>query len=165
MKKRTMKFFGFLAMVFVSLCLMAASCEREPSCHDEFYLKNGMTTPITYILVNTADNTPLKEVTVQPGESELIYVYDGRGYSIFTQVEPTAFCYELQIPNRYHSVTFSDGTVWKWELDEAFYKDKDPFLVKCWTIFKKHNTKYKSDYKIDYYVDVTDYQRAVGQDE
>jgi hypothetical protein len=162
MKKRTVRIISCLATVFVSLCLLAASC--EPRCHDEFYLKNGMTTPITYTLVNTADSTPLKEVTVQPGEYELIYVYDDLGYSVFTQVDPTAFCYELQIPNCYHSVTFSDGTVWKWELEEAFCNDKDPFLVRCWTIFKKHNTKYKSDYKLDYYVDVTDYQRAVEQD-
>ena len=154
--KRLMNLF---LMVAAMVC-MAVAC--DPGCHDEFYLKNNTDAPITYSQFNTKDSTQRNLVTIQPGESKLVYEYVGRD----SQFEPGAassYCDELQIPtNNYcHTVTFSDGTLWQWDLSNQINTDKHPYLIRCWNILSSSDTKHRSDHEIEYTVDSVDYQNAI----
>jgi len=160
MRKETIRLFFGIAAFFCWLSLMSVAC--DPACHDKFYLKNTLGTPITYSQFNTKDNTQRNMVTIQPGESKLVYEYVGRD----SQFEPGAassYCDELQIPtNNYcHTVTFSDGTLWQWDLSNQINTDKHPYLIRCWNILSSSDTKHRSDHEIEYAVDSVDYQNAI----
>ena len=72
MKKETLRLFFGIAAFFCWLSLMSVAC--DPACHDKFYLKNTLDTPITYSQFNTKDSTQRNIVTIQPGESK-IYIF------------------------------------------------------------------------------------------
>ena len=159
-KKETIRLFLCIAAFFCWLSLMSVAC--DPACHDKFYLKNTLDTPITYSQFNTNDSTQRNLVTIQPGESKLVYEYVGRD----SQFEPGAassYCDELQIPtNNYcHTVTFSDGTLWQWDLSNQINTDKHPYLIRCWNILSSSDTKHRSDHEVEYAVDSVDYQNAI----
>lgn len=161
-KKETIRFFFCIAVFFCWLSLMSVAC--DPACHDKFYLKNTLDTPITYSQFNTKDSTQRNMVTIQPGESKVVYEYIGRD----SQFEPGAassYCDELQIPtNNYcHTVTFSDGTLWQWDLSNQINTDKHPYLIRCWNILSSSDTKHRSDHEVEYAVDSVDYQNAIQQ--
>lgn len=160
MKRRTLKFFCYLSVLFSALCLMAISC--EPGCHDKFYLKNNLSTPITYSRINTTSGSQRNELTIQPGESKLVYEYIGRR-SEFENIEAFPYCYELELAaaNEHHSVTFSDGIVWQWNWSNQINMGKHPSLTKCWNILHFTQTKHRSAYEVEYVVDSVDYQNVI----
>ena len=55
-KKETTRLFLCIAASFCWLSLMSVAC--DPACHDKFYLKNTLDTPITYSQFNTKDTVP-----------------------------------------------------------------------------------------------------------
>ena len=159
-KKETIRLFLCIAAFFCWLSLMSVAC--DPACHDKFYLRNTLDTPITYSQFNTKDSTQRNMVIIQPGESKVVYEYVGRD----SQFEPGAassYCDELQIPtNNYcHTVTFSDGTLWQWDLSNQINTDKHPYLIRCWNILSSSDTKHRSDHEVEYAVDSVDYQNAI----
>lgn len=160
MRKETIRLFFCIAAFFCWLSLMSIAC--DPACHDKFYLKNTLDTPITYSQFNTKDSTRRSMVTIQPGESKLVYEYVGRD-SQFESIASSPYCDELQLSanNNCHMVTFSDGTTWQWELSNQINIDKHPYLIRCWNILNSSNTKHRSDYEVEYVVDSVDYQNAI----
>jgi hypothetical protein len=149
-----------LFLMVAAMVCMAVAC--DPGCHDEFYLKNNTDTPITYSQFNTNDSTQRNVVTIQPGESKRVYEYVGRD-SQFESITTSLYCDELLIPaNNYcHQVTFSDGTIWQWDLSDQITADKHPYLMKCWNILSATDTKHRHDHQVEYVVDAVDYRNAL----
>ena len=58
-------------------------------------------------------------------------------------------------------VTFSDGTLWQWDLSNQINTDKHPYLIRCWNILSSSDTKHRSDHEVEYAVDSVDYQNAI----
>ena len=144
-------------------CLMGlfeivfSSCHYDPAVDDEYYLKNGLDEPIVFIKMDI-DHNVYDSVTIDPGESALVYWAKGIGCSYFSQNrDDSGFMGGFP-----YCIKYSDGRTAYYGTEHPSGDSKHPGLKKYWTILENSSKKHRDEYVVEYTVDEVDYQYAVG---
>ena len=148
MKNNRMKLFCLLGV----LCFLFTACHYDPAVDDQYYLKNGLIEPIKFVNAEIHDT-----VTINPGESALVYHRQGIDHSYFAMnTEKSGFMDEGP-----YVILYANGL-------HAYYGPgypvltKSPDFKKYWKILKDNSRRHRDAYVVEYTVDEEDYQCAAG---
>ena len=146
MRNNGMKFFCLLGV----LCFLFTACHYDPAVDDQYYLKNGLIEPIKFVNAEIHDT-----VTINPGESALVYHRQGIDHSYFAMnTEKSGFMDEGA-----YVILYANGL-------HAYYGPgysvltKSPDFKKYWKILKDNSRRHRDAYVVEYTVDEEDYQCA-----
>ena len=150
MRNNGMKFFCLLGV----LCFLFTACHYDPAVDDQYYLKNGLIEPIKFVNAEIHDT-----VTINPGESALVYHRQGIDHSYFAMnTEKSGFMDEGP-----YVIIYSDGLHADYGPGGGtFYPilPKSPDFKKYWKILKDNSRRHRDAYVLEYTVDEEDYQCA-----
>lgn len=158
MKKILMKLFMLMGV----FCFLFTACHYDPAVNDQYYLKNGLNEPIKFVK-NHVDVLwgMIDTVTINPGESVLVYQRQGIDHSYFTMnTERSGFMDEGP-----YVILYSDGLHAYYGPGVGTYYPilpKSPDFKKYWKILKDNSRRHRDAYMVEYTVEEEDYQCAAS---